>query len=204
MVSPNGINNGIIPMTSFDAQQEPQLRFLRHFQENEYAGNLAVADPRTLARNAIVLLRGKDGWSIIRQPTSLMQVETDTKARVIILDFLDPEAIRVLQEHSHFPSELFATHLEKCEQHCTGSWKASHFTSELFLPSISHGKSFVSLDYRRPCDMRQPGSFEEFEQGRIGRCHLLRSFHLAKHSRCLYHHERLSMAWTRPEQGPGQ
>ena len=198
------VNDTIVSWADLQAQQESQLRFFEHFKTHKNAGNRAIHNTRTLTHNAVVLRRKKGDWSIDRQSNRFWEIERDTDAHVIILNYLDIEAIYKLQEQFQFPSELFATHLEKCEQHCSGDWSPSSFTSEPFLPSTSYRKNYISLDYRRPHDLGQLGAFERFEDGRVQRCHLLRSFHRAKDARSLYHHERLSMAWTQTQQSQGQ
>ena len=192
----------IIEMSTFHSDYKPQLGFLKHFEASPQAANSAVRDPSTLAHEIHILDRKQGCWESVY--TEIGQLEADIDARVIVLNYLDAQVIHELRERFKFPDEVFAAHLEKCEQHHSGTWKPSDFTAEPLLPSTAHVKHFVSLDYRRPYRIDQARSFEDFEYNRLRRCSLLRSFHWAHRSKALYHHERVAMAWVRTEKNTGK
>ena len=194
----------IIEMSTFHSDYRPQLGFLKHFEASSQAANSAVTDLSTLAHEINILDRKQGCWESVDTQNAIGKLEVGIDARVILLNYLDAQIIHELRRQFQFPAEVFAAHLEKCEQHHSGTWKPSDFTAEPLLPSTAHGKHLVSLDYRRPYRIDQSRSFDDFEHSRLQRCSLLRSFHWAHRSKGLYHHERITMAWVRTPEDKGK
>ena len=182
--------------------------YLARFLDDSRIGNSACQSRSTLIRNAIVLDRINGSWNerVQSQDTQSWGPSQDADGQAIILDYLDPEAVDYLGSRFDLDPQFFQTHMAGCEQHYSGFWARSEYTSAPCLPSTKRSASFVSFDYRRPYVVQDDTSVAVFNHNRIRRCSLLRSYHWMGTAEALFEHERYTIAWI-PEiegQRPGQ
>lgn len=183
--------------------ENPGLRYLRAFLDDNRMGNWACENRSTLSRNAVLLDRKNGEW-FERAPNRDIQSwgpDSDTEGQAFIIDYLDSEVIQDLGSRFDLDPRLFQTHLAGCEQHYTGDWQPNYLTSAPCLRSSKRAACFVSFDYRRPYVMRRDASVATFKNNRIKKCSLLRSYHETKTAEALFAHERYSVAWFPGKKG---
>lgn len=176
---------------------EPQVRYLKRFIDDDRMGNSACQNRQTLSRCVSILDRNGAGW--FQRPASSelssWSALPNSDGQAIILEYLDPETIKGLMLEFSLAPEFFQTHLAGCEQHHTGTWKTSNLTTAPCLRSSRRLAGFFSTDYRRTYEVPEKRSIAIFDYTRKQRCSLLRSFHLTEGSTVLFQHERYSVAW---------
>lgn len=177
--------------------RDPQMKYLKRFIENGHLGNSACYDRQTLSRSVVIL--DKIGQSWIRRTTfsapNFWSALPNSDGQAVILDYLDPEAIRGLMAEFSLAPEFFKSHLGSCEQHYRGGWAPSKLTTAPCLRSSGQAAGFFSIGYRRPYDILEGSNVASFDHARIQHCSLLRSFHKTEGSTVLFHHEVYSVAW---------
>lgn len=182
--------------------RDPQMKYLSRFIENGQWGNNACDDRQTLSRYVVVLDRfGGRSWTrrtsaTLSEPNSnFWSALPHSDGQAIILDYLDPEAIKGLMAEFSLPPEFFKSHLGSSEQHFAGWWAPSDLTTAPCLRSAGQAGGFFSVGYRRPYDILDGSDVEVFDHARRQRCSLLRSFHKTDGSPVLFQHEMYSVAW---------
>lgn len=177
--------------------RDPQMKYLKRFIENGHLGNSACYNRQTLSRSVMIMDRIDGSWTqrTASSEQNLWSALPKSDGQAIILDYLDPEAIKVLMAEFSLAPEFFKTHLAGCEQHYTGSWAPSHLTTAPCLRSSGQVSGFFSVAYRRPYDLAEGLNVEIFDHARKQRCSLLRSFHKTEGSAVLFQHEVYSVAW---------
>lgn len=180
----------------------PGLTYLANFLNDNRMGNFACQNRSTLSRNARTLDRRNGSWveRTWNQETRLWESSEDADGQAIIIDYLDSDAVEYLGLRFDLDPQVFQTHLAGCEQHYTGDWAKHDSTSAPCLRSSRRSAHFVSFDYRRPYNMRDDTSVAIFNQDRIQKCSLLRSYHWTRTAEALFQHERYSIAWC-PRKG---
>ena len=188
--------------------ENPGLRYLVSFLDNNGMGNSACQDRSKISRNAVVLDNRNGTWTrrACSPETQTWEPIGDADGQAIIVDYLDTEVIEYLGSRFDLDPEFFQTHLAGCEQHCSGDWTRSDLSSPPCLRSRRRYGNFVSFDYRRPYQTRDDTSVAKFNHNRLQRCSLLRSYHWARKAEALFQHERYSVAWFpgKGEQNKGQ
>lgn len=178
-------------------RHQPQLKYLESFITDDRLGNNACRDRSTITRSAIVLDRIGDVWIERSEELTLdfWKPQPNSNGQAIILNYLDSEAIEGLGHEFSLSPEFFQSHLAGSEQHYSGDWATSDLTVPPCLRSSRRQGNFLNIDIRRPYEVSNASKLESFNYLRKKRCSLLRSFHLTKGSKFLFHHERYSVAW---------
>lgn len=176
-------------------RRRPQLRYLESFITNNYLGNSACQDRRTLAQSVIVLDRIGGVWEERATTLKFWEPLPNADGQAIVLDYLDSNSIERLGQEFSLDPQFFQSHLAGCEQHYSGDWATSDLTAPSCLRSSRQKGNFITVDYRRTYDVSSSVRSESFNHSRKQRCSLLRSFHLTLGSNVLFHHERYSVTW---------
>ena len=177
--------------------RDPQMKYLKGFIENGHLGNSACYNRQTLSRSVVILDRIGASWTrrtAFSEP-NFWSALPNSDGQAIILDYLDPEAIKGLMAEFSLAPEFFKTHLASCEQHYTGSWAPSNLTTAPCLRSSGQVAGFFSIGYRRPYETPDGSNVAIFDHARKQHCSLLRSFHITEGSTVLFQHEVYSVAW---------
>ena len=179
------------------AHLEPDLRYLEAFLNDNRMGNQACQNRSTIIRTGVLLDRVAGRWIQRAQSSSCHTWEpaAGSDFQAIILDYLDSESIEYLGHNLELDPQFFSNHLSGCEQHYTGDWVKSRMTAAAYLQSARRNSRYTSFDYRRAYPIYSETNFGAFDNERIQKCGLLRSYHVATAAEVILQHERFSIAW---------
>ena len=176
--------------------EHPELGYLEFFLNHNQRGNYAFQNRSMLSHNAVILDRTNGTWIERARNLEIRSWEPSKGAdgQAIVLDYLDSETIEYLGLQLNLDLQPFQTHLAGCEQHYRGYWAKNDLTSPPCLRSTRRSAQFVSIDYRRPYVVRDDTDIDNFDDNRMQRCSLLRSYQLTERAEVLFEHERYSIA----------
>ena len=180
---------------------EPRLRYLDAYIRDPRWGNDAPSERKCITKNARVLKRQGDRWvkrewDAHRQP---WEDQSTADGFVIIMDYLDSESVISLARLG-IDVNVFAAHIDCCEQHYTGRWNRSKMSLPPYLRGECNDLNFVCHDYRRPYVVDSARDLAVLMGSQRQRCSLLRSDHLLRAADVVLLHERCTVAWT-PKSG---
>ena len=178
-------------------EKSPELNYLAHFLYDDQLGNKVSKDRSTIAHHAAVLEPRNGEWHHKSRNLDhrALQPPIGADKQVIVLDYLDSDAIQLLGITFNIDPWFFQTHLAGSEQHFNGDWAPSDLTASPCPYSQRYKSRFISVNYRRPYPVPDAIAYTRFNENRIRTCSLLRSHHLTNGAKVLFEHERVSMTW---------